>query len=492
MQQLEKMNDIHHIAIKECRESLRNGSLKLFSLLMVFFLICAISIGFINYRHLVVEKKVASADVRQQWLNQGVKNPHGAGHFGMVTFKPIEPLNSLEKGMNNYFGQWIYLETHNRNDAEKKPVKDLSSLTRFGEFTAAFLVQFIAPLFIILLCYSSVSSEKENNTLRLVLSQQLSMNVFIIGKCLGNIYKLVLIFLPVFVLTLVGIVISTGGDTDALLVHIFMCMSYLLYLLAFLFISIGVSALSNSSKQALIVLFSFWIISCVFVPRFISSLSESIHPTPSSFDLKTTYEQSQGNKYVYGYKGLSSFKATYTQVEQRLMKEYNVSNPDSLPVDVFGFAIEETEEEGQRLFEKMYGELNIKFLGQDKVHRVASIISPLAAIRFLSMGLSHSDIEEQIHFSEQSERYRRMIMKTLNMDLAYHSKIKKYTIRKGDGTEKYARSTDLWQTIPDFNYTPLSLSQVLKNHRSDLAILTIWLLVSILFTIQTAKKLVVS
>lgn len=478
------MNIIHHIALKECKESFRNGALKIVGIVLPFFFIFSIVIGAVQYQHTFAEKKEATVKVRAQWLNQGNKNPHGAGHYGMLTFKPVSPLNIFEKGMNSYFGQYIYLETHTRNDAEKKPAKDSTSLLRFGEFTASFLFQFIIPLLVILLCYASLSSEVENNTLRLIRSQRISFLTLISGKCLGGLYKLLLILFPLLIVASCLIIFS-GADRYTLQAHIAMSLFYFLYLLSFLFISTGVSALCRSSKQSLMILFIFWIFTCVFIPRFTSSLSENIHPTPSSFDLKTSYEKSQGDKYVYGYKGFNKFNTTYSEIEKRLMKEYRVSTADSLPVNVFGFAIEETEEEAQHLFEKSYGDLNNLFQDQDRLHRFMSFFSPLAAIRFLSMGLSHSDLEEQINFNDHSELYRRSIMKTLNMDIAYNSN-KRHANKNAD---KYERGKDLWQQIPDFKYTALSFGTVMNNHLPDMIILIVWFLASLLFLWFSANKM---
>lgn len=486
------MGIIQTIAKKECKESWLNGSLRIFALVVFTFFVVSLVLGAIEYLNISKEKNKAAKRVRQQWLEQGVKNPHGAGHYGMLTFRPVEPLNILEKGMNAYVGQWIYLETHNRNDAEKKPIKDLTTLTRFGDFTPAFLFQFIAPLLIILLSYASVSREREENTLRLLLSQQVSSFQFIMGKCLGNVYKILLVFLPLFFCSCIVVFYLANHRDYSVSAHFIMCVFYLIYLLIFLVVSIIVSIHSRSSKQSLLLLFVVWITTCAFLPRFSSSLSEKINSTPSSFDLKINYEIRQGNKYVYGYKAFGRFATTYSAIEKKLMKEYHVSSADSLPVNVFGFAIEETEEEGQRLFEKSYGSIHTIFQKQNETHRFAAIASPLAAIRFLSMGLSHSDMEEQINFTEQSEKYRRKLMKTLNMDIAYHSKIKRYNVNKRAGDSRYERGQDLWSSIPDFTYTPLPLGRIIRNHVPDLLILTAWLSVTFLVLCLISRHLKLS
>ncbi len=483
------MNIIHHIAKKELVESWRDGSLRLVGSFMYLFLIASLIIGWTGYKRLSEEKQEAKKKVREQWLNQGVKNPHGAGHFGTIAFKPVSSLYILEKGMSNYLGQWIYLETHTRNDAEKRPAKDATSLLRFGELTTGFLFQFLAPLAVILLCYSSFSKEKENNTLRLLLSQEVSNRSLMAGKCLGNIYKLLLLLLPMFLTVILFVFIKVGFSNYLLFFIAAILGSYFIFLLIFLFVSTGVSLVCSSSKRSMLILFAFWIVTCVFIPRLTSSVSEKIYPSPSSFDFTTAYENTQGNKNVYGYEGFNSFTNTYQKIEQEQMKKYHVTNTDSLPVNVFGLALESSEEEGQHIFDKSYGELSRIFKKQNNVHRYLTVFSPLTAVRFLSMGLSHSDIEEHIHFADAAEQYRRQVMKTLNMDIAYNSKKMNYNIKKRGGSESYTRGRDLWESIPDFTYRPLSFTSVIKNHSLDIVVLSVWFLLSLVFVFIISLKL---
>ena len=483
------MSSIRLIARKELIESIRNRSLWFISGFMYLFLSASLLMGWLTYKRVSEDAAKAKTEVRKQWIEQGEKSPHEAGHFGTMVFNPVNPLYIFEKGINNYVGQWIYLETHTRNDAEKRHAKDATSLIRFGDLTPAFFLQFLMPLFIILLCYSSFSSEKENNTIRLLLSQSIGKKELIVGKCLGNLYKLLLLYVPLFIVILIFIFAVSGVNRYEAEAMGTLFVFYFVFLLIFLLISTGVSLFCFSSKKSLLILFTFWMISCVFIPRLSSSVSEFFFPAPSSFDFKTSYEAEQGNKYLYGYSGYSSFNDTYHRIEHELMEKYHVATPDSLPVNVFGFAIEHTEEEGQQIFDKSYGSLYRIYEKQNRVHRFLTLISPLAAMKFLSMGLSNSDMDEFVHFSNYSEIYRRMMMKTLNMDLAYNSKRMKYNVERRDGASSFKRGSDLWNSVPDFNYSYLAFRNIITNHLSDILILLGWLFLSVLFIGVSSARL---
>ncbi len=52
--------------------------------------------------------------------------------------------------MSNYLGVSIWLEAHKRNRAVAPPAQDMTAMLRFGELTAAFTLQVLLPLFVIL------------------------------------------------------------------------------------------------------------------------------------------------------------------------------------------------------------------------------------------------------------------------------------------------------------------------------------------------------
>lgn len=322
-----------------------------------------------------------------------------------------------------------------------------------------------------------------------MLNQGIKAQTIVAGKWLGNACKLLLLFLPLWLLIFLFFLITRQISTFLLSALGTMAVAYLVFLLIFSGIATGISLLCSTSKQSLLSLFFFWIISCVFIPRITAFLSEKWHPLPSSFAFKTSFEKSQENKYLYGYKGFEHFTKTYEKVKHELMVQYRVTDPDSLPVNVFGFAIESTEEEGQRLFDKSYGELYQVFELQNRIHRYSSLFTPLAAIRFLSMGLSHSGIDHHLHFEAAAENYRRQVMKALNMDIAYHSRPVNYDIKKRTGRANYTRGRDLWASIPDFAYTPLSFQEIIQNHRPDILVLAGWFVVSLVFLYAASLQL---
>lgn len=184
------MKSVIYIVKKELKEFSRSAVLMVCAFALAFCLAASLIISFRQFNQLRREHREAGRQARQAWLNQGEKGPHGAGHTGTVLFKPIMPLFAVKNGLYNYTSRWVELETHTQHKVGKRPANDQTFLIRSGVFTPAFILQYLIPLFIIFLCYSSVTAEREYGTLRLLLSQQISSRAILTGKVLAGTAKI--------------------------------------------------------------------------------------------------------------------------------------------------------------------------------------------------------------------------------------------------------------------------------------------------------------
>ncbi|WP_149243019.1 ABC transporter permease subunit [Dyadobacter sp. 32] len=486
------MKAVIYIVKKEFKEFSRSAVLLVCAFALAFCLTASLVISFSQYNQLRREHQQAGERARQAWLNQGEKGPHGAGHTGTVLFKPIMPLFALENGLYNYTGRWVELQTHTQHEVGKRPANDQTFLIRSGVFTPAFILQYLIPLFIIFLCYSAVTAEREYGTLRLLLSQQISARAILTGKVFAGAAKVGITILPLYAILSIVFWILPEFGLQAWVRMNLMFLFYIAYYFILILFCIIISVWSKTSSRSLAVLTGFWIITSIVAPRVFVSLSESIAATPSNFEMKVAFDKGQGNSYVLGYKGFDTFNKIYGQITDSLMKAEGVSTVDSLKVNPFGFAIEHTEEAGQRINDESYGVINRNFDRQIRIQRFAGIISPLSAIRFLSMSIAGTGLEEHDEFVRQAEQYRRTMMKKLNLNIAYHSDASGYDLKKRSAKGKdYVQGRDLWQQIPAFNYSPVPLASVLKNNTNDILIIFGWFVAGIAIFLKTARRLTI-
>jgi ABC-2 type transport system permease protein len=99
-----------------------------------------------------------------------VVNSHAAAHAGIVLFRPLHPLSTLDSGVDELVGTSVFLEPHRRNLFSQPPAENAATVGRFGELTAAVTLQILGPLLILLLIFPAFAGEREQGTLRQLLS----------------------------------------------------------------------------------------------------------------------------------------------------------------------------------------------------------------------------------------------------------------------------------------------------------------------------------
>lgn len=133
----------------------------------------------------LAQQKAAQAHIREQWENIDAMNPHSAAHFGTYAFKPINALSSLDEGVNAITGNVLRLEGHVQNEIVYSEASQSLSISKFGKLKPSLLLQYIIPLVLIFLAFSSVSSEKESGRLKLLVFQGAPLSKIILSKALS-------------------------------------------------------------------------------------------------------------------------------------------------------------------------------------------------------------------------------------------------------------------------------------------------------------------
>lgn len=451
------------IARKEMLEMMRDGRFRWAAAILLGLLCGAVALGWQHSRQVNAQHQAAQKATREQWVNQGQKNPHSAAHYGVYAFKPKMPLALLDPGIDPWVGVAAWLEAHKQNEFKYKPAQDATAVQRFGELTGAAVLQLLAPLLIVLLTFPAFAGEREQGTLRQLLSLGVPRRVLAAGKALGIASAMALILIPSAVLGILALALaSDNGSLAASFPRMaWMTVGYLLYLGAFLAVSLAVSAWASSSRTALVTLLAFWIFNGLVAPRAAADVAKALYPTPSAFEFTQRVETAIKN----GIHGDDPAERRLARLQQGLLKKYNVPSLDNLPVDLRGITLQANEEHSNEIFDHYYSGLWRTFHQQERVHQAAAIVAPLLAVRSISMGLAGTDYAQHTHFAQAAEEYRRMIQRRMNGDL------EKNAVRvKGD----YLRGQDLWEQLPEFHYEAPSLSWVIGHQWVSFALLALW------------------
>jgi ABC-2 type transport system permease protein len=461
---------ISRIARKELTEMLRDGRFRLLAAMVLAISVLSLAAGWKNYAELSRQHAQAQAQTRTQWLKQDQKNPHSAAHYGVYAFKPKSQLAMVDTGVDPYMGVAVWLEAHKQNEFKFRPAQDRTAVQRFGEMTGAEVLQVLLPLFIVLMTFSSFAGEREQGTLRQLLSIGVSRRDLALGKALGVATALALVLVPATVVAVVALALSSenglvSGDPAR---GVVLAIVYLTYFALLIALSLAVSARVRSSRLALVALLAFWFANSLVASRAASDIAGWLYPTPSAVEFQKAMEADLNDE--------DEMRVRLDKRRAEVLRQYNVASVDALPIAFSGISMQEGEEHGNEVFDKHFGRLFERYEQQNRVYQFASVVAPLLSVRALSMGLAGTDFEQHRDFTTAAESYRRDIQRLMNGDIAANQK-------RG---QVYLADHTLWEQVPDFEYTAPGTTWVLGNYVVSIVVLGLWTIAAVMFMTRSA------
>lgn len=459
------------IARKEMRELLRDGRFRWGAVIVGGLLLLALVTGWAHYTEVESAHRAAQEESWAHWLEQGEKNPHSAAHYGVYAFKPVTPLSLVDQGVNTYTGVFTWLEAHNQNPFEYSPAQDAPALARFGNLTAATVLQLLIPLLVVLLGFSALSGEREAGTLRILLGSGVRREVLAAGKVAGLLLGLGVLVVPAAFLGALALLLGAAGgapgDGIAAGRVALLGAGYLLYFGAILLVTLAVSTWARSSRAALVILLGFWIANALVAPRLASDLARALVPLPTAeeFRARVAADLSQG------IDGHSPQDVRQRALQDSVLAAYGVSSLEELPVNFAGVSLQASEEYANVVYDRHFGDLSRTLLAQEAVHRRLGVLAPLLSVRSASMGLAGTDVYHHEHFVRAAEEHRRLMQLLMNEDIMHNSKF-------GD---VYLAGPELWAAVPEFEYQQPRLAAVLAREAGSLGFLALWLLAAGVF-----------
>ncbi|UOQ70225.1 ABC transporter permease [Hymenobacter cellulosilyticus] len=453
---------IQSIAQKEFVSTLRDRRFVVLSALVLALLLAATLVGRASFRTLQQERHLAQQTVNDQFRNQPARHPHRVAHYGSFAFRPKSGLSLLDSGVDSFTGSAVYLEAHQQNSVNFSQAQQSGSLIRFGEMTVAFVLQLLVPLLIIFLCFGAFTQERETGTLKLLLSQGITLRQVAWGKIRGYSQAVALVVAPA--LLLAAALLFTGeefaSNADLLARLALFGLSYALYFFLFVVGSVVVSARQASSRAALVTLLGLWILGGIILPKATANLGASLYPTITKAQLDAeVHEQAQ-----HGVNGHDPQDKRAAELKAGLLKKYGVDSEEKLPVSVAGLQMAAGEEYSARVYQQHFAALNATYEKQNRLSDWAGLLNPYQAMRPLSMGLAGSDFAHYVHFQQAAEAYRYGLVQRLNHLQA----------GMGYGDKERRLDAHTWQELPVFSYQAPPLSWALPRLLLPVAALLLW------------------
>jgi ABC-2 type transport system permease protein len=470
------------IAHKEFMDTIRDGRFLWSAGVVLVLLIASLAQGWRQYAQAKAQIETAQRQERERWLNQGEKYEHSAAHYGQFVFKPQRPLSALDQGVNAYVGTSVFIEAHKQNLSNYRPAADGLNLRRFGELSACAALQMLIPLLIVLLAYAAFVGEREAGTMRQLLSLGVRRRDIALGKALGLTGPLLIFLTPAAIVGAFAVTLNSGAppSDDNLPRLLLMVMSYLLYFGIFVGVTIIVSTRASTSRQALLILISFWFINCLVAPQLVTDAARAIYPPPTGLEFETMMSERK-------QKLAATTQQRLAELERRLLKQYGVDNVRDLPVNFKGLAMLEDEEAQGRLQDEIFGHLYDIYDRHGRFYQAGAFVAPMMGVQSLSMGLAGTDLPNHRRFAQAAEEYRRRMLRTLNESSAATdpSKLREFA---GTGIRISYAGREVWERLPPFSYTPPDVAAVSSDHRLSIAALLVWFLAVVIITPVAVAK----
>jgi ABC-2 type transport system permease protein len=448
---------IIRIAIEEWRSLARNRAGLIATLLLLALIIASAVVSFERRAGIEAERARYQASVDKGFDNQPARHPHRMVHYGQFVFRPLSPLAFVDFGVDSFTGNTIFLEGHRQNSANFSEARQSSLLLRFGQLTPAFVLQALAPLLLIFLAFTSVARERERDTLRLLLAQGVSGQQLLAGKLLGH--------------GVIALAIGAPAHAVGLLI-----LGYAAWLLLWATMAVLISASVTRSRDALVALVGIWMVSVILLPRALPEVAATRAVLPSKIETEIALHRDLkqiGDAHNADDPYFAGFKA-------RALARYGVSRVEDMPVQYAGLVGMEGERLTTGLYAKSAKEMEGREAEQNGFVRAFGTISPLIAVRQLSMALTGTGLAAHQDFLNQSEEFRYRFVQALNWMQAEK-------IPSVGGGEDPRVSADNWKTIPRFRYRPFVPPTALIW--PNLLVLGGWLAGLMLLSVPIARRL---
>ncbi|TRX59187.1 DUF3526 domain-containing protein [Fulvivirga sp. M361] len=418
---------------------------------------------------------------RESWEGNPDKHPHRMAHFGTFAFRLKHPLSIFDFGQESYTGNAVFLEAHRQNMVNFSEAGFSTGILRFGELHMAMILQLILPLIIFFIGYAAIVSDRENGTLKILLTQGANWKEILLGRSLGLLAISALFILPFFIMTIVLLLGEGHAASDEWGRLAMSSLTYLVFAVVLCLITIAVSVSSRSSKNALLKLLGLWLLMTVLLPRTSQAIGAYYHPTPTKLEFRASIEEE-----VIQYGDSHNPNDPYfNALKDSVLKVHKVGSVEELPFNYGGFIMGQGERISAEIYKKHHNQLLDQYRNQNQLTRWLAIVNPYLAVKHLSMALCGTDFESYVDFQGQAENYRYLLSQNMN-----ELQMKYISPNKISGSEGKTHVIDRkeWKALPDFEHRFLPLGKVIKNESISIGSMVLWLTFSIGLVISLSKN----
>lgn len=263
------------------------------------------------------QNQVRVYQIEQQKADEGMKKTRVWSNLRPTIVTKPAPLSIFSNGMMNNVGNKvrIFFDSYPLFPTGHANTRDNPLLNVFFSIDFSKVVAILISLIALVFAYDSITREREDGTMKLSLTGQVSRISFLFGKLTGLLLTLLPILLFCYLLACLIIVVKpdisfSATDWGGVVLLFF---SSMVYMLVFILLGMFISCMVKSSSSSIIVSLLCWIWFLFLMPNISTYLSQSIAKTP-------LYDNVQSNMNDYDKELLNEYSAIW----MRTMKEMNM------------------------------------------------------------------------------------------------------------------------------------------------------------------------
>lgn len=240
-----------------------------------------------NADNVVLWRKVMSREQPPERFANPVDPASIGGSMGaQYAILPTLALSPVAAGQSDMLADYYQVTIGSR--AEFMEAGEIESPWKLlsGQFDLAFVLIYMFPLFIFAISFNMLSVERDQGTLRMLLSQPLTLPRLVLAKTLvraGVIIGLA-VLVPALALLITRYSVLDGAVLVVLALWVVLVVAYGLFWFA---LSALINSLGRASATNALLLIGTWVLLVLVVPVVLNLAVSQAHPAPSRTDLAT-------------------------------------------------------------------------------------------------------------------------------------------------------------------------------------------------------------
>ncbi len=357
----------------------------------------------------IIEAQEKSFEERRGKVAAGEKGSNEPGNFKPDPADPYDIGTSLQHAILPFVPSAIFavgqsdilpldigasLLTPQRTKADKVGLENPLGFL-YGKFDAAFVLVYLMPLLILAISFNVLSSERENGTLQLILSQPISLAGMLLSKVTAQ-------FIVLASLLLIGLLaglIVAGPDlsnSDLLLrsaLWLVLAVSYTAFWLA---IAVFINSFGLGSATNAVASVTAWLFLVLIIPSILAIAVSAIYPLPPRSDVTSA---------------IRNINLDMRRDGEKLISEYYQDHPELMPKDGkvdakdFGLAFIYIQNEHKKKIAEIESRFDEQLRGQQSLVSLTRFLSPAIVTNEALVDLAGTGLSRYAPFRAQAKEF---------------------------------------------------------------------------------------